>query len=115
MSSNRGTQNPNNGTPATTGAPKDPPKEEPKEKMTITQRVLNFKNKVMANKVGHFLVNGAKVLGVGAVGFLGYKAGQKSVKPVTVYIREGVTEEPQDEPKETEPVNDESGEVIEDE
>lgn len=59
-------------------------------------------DKAMSHKWVRGLVGGLKIAGVGTGLVLSYKAGVKSVKPTTVYIREGVTEEPEPvEPEET--------------
>ena len=90
-------ENGGNGTPA--------PEPAAKEKKTLTQRILHVRDKVMASKAGRIAVRGLKAVGVGGIAFLSYKAGAKSVKPTTIYIREGVTEEeekPVEEPQETE-------------
>lgn len=42
--------------------------------------------------VGKWTIRAATGMTIGGTGFLCYKAGQKSAKPVTVYIREGVDE-----------------------
>ena len=74
------------------------------EKVSIIGKVRKIRDRIMANKFGRIAVRGLKVVGVGAIGFASYKAGAKSVKPTTIYIREGVTEE---EPKTEEPVPEE--------
>lgn len=70
-------------------------------------------DKAMSHRWVRNVVGGLKIAGVGTGLVLSYKAGVKSVKPTTVYIREGVTEEPETvepETKEEEPVEDEAQE-----
>ena len=84
----------------------------PKEKTTFFGKILKFRDKVKATKAGRIAIKGLKAAGVGGLAFASYKAGVKSVKPTTVYIREGVTEE--ETPVETqETVDEETGEVTE--
>jgi hypothetical protein len=65
----------------------------------------------MLSKTGRFLVKASKILAVVGVGVASYKAGANSVKPTTVYIKEGVNEE---EPiEETEKTTEETGEAVE--
>lgn len=100
--SNRNTQNPNPNNGANNGGtPDNGGKKE--EKKTLATRIMKARDKVMASKAGRLAVKGLKVLGLGGVAYFSFKAGAKSVKPTTIYIREGVTEEeePEDEPTET--------------
>lgn len=85
---NRGNQN---GNQNQNGAPVNG--EQQKEKVTFMQRIMKVRDKVMASKAGRIAIRGLKVAGVGGIAFASYKAGAKSVKPVTVYIEKGVTEE----------------------
>ena len=52
-------------------------------------------DKAMSHRWVRNVVGGLKIAGVGTGLFLSYKAGAKSVKPTVVYVREGVTEEPE--------------------
>lgn len=80
------------------------------KKETFIGKILKTRDKIMASKAGRIVVRGLKVAGVGGLAFASYKAGAKSVKPTTIYIREGVTEE--ETPVETqETVDMETGEV----
>ena len=78
--------NGNQGTPGTTG-------NGGKEKESFIKKAIGLRDRVMASKIGRGVVRGLKALGVGGLVYVSYKAGVKSVKPTTVYIREGVTEE----------------------
>ena len=103
-------------TPANGGQnnePKAPEGGQQQEKKTsIIGKLIKIKDDLMQHKPVRMIVNGLKVAGVGGVAFFSYKAGARSVKPTTVYIREGVTEE--ETPVETqETVDEETGEVTE--
>ena len=63
------------------------------KKPTIREKALHAKDKILANKFGRMAVRGLKALGICGIGVACYKAGVRSVKPTTVYIKEGVTEE----------------------
>lgn len=107
-------QNRNNNTPNGgngNGAAGNPaPKQ--KEKTSFVGKILHIRDKVMESKTGRIIVKGLKIAGVGAVAFGSFKAGERHVKPTTIYIKEGVTEE--EKPVETqETVNEETGEVTE--
>lgn len=100
--SNRNHQNPanqNNGGNAP--APNNGTKEKKPGLLTKARKAYD---KAMSHKWVRGLVGGLKIAGVGTGLVLSYRAGVKSVKPTTVYIREGVTEEPetQEEPAEDE-------------
>ena len=82
-----------------------------KEKTSIIGKIMKVRDRVMASKAGRIVVRGLKVAGVGGLAFASYKAGAKSVKPTTIYIREGVTEEKPVETPET--IDEETGEVTE--
>lgn len=90
MSNNQNRSN-QNGNQNQNGAPVNG--EQQKEKVTFMQRIMKVRDKVMASKAGRIAIRGLKVAGVGGIAFASYKAGAKSVKPVTVYIEKGVTEE----------------------
>ena len=64
-----------------------------KEKTSFFGKIIKIKDRIMNNKVGRGIVRGLELAGVAGIGFVSYKAGAKSVKPTTIYIREGVTEE----------------------
>lgn len=95
---------PNNGaaTPADNGGKKE------ETKQTFVKKLMKTRDRIKANKAGKILLKVGKAIGVGGLAFLSYKAGARSVKPTTVYIREGVTEE-------EEPVKDQEPETEEEE
>ena len=97
---NQNTQNPNpNGANGGNGeAPNNGGKQE--EKKSIMKWLIHTKDAIQASKAGRIGLRIVKAIGVGGIAYCSYKAGAKSVKPTTVYIREGVTE---DEESETEP------------
>ena len=83
-----------------------------KEKKSIIQRLVHVKDKITATKVGRISLGLGKAAAAGGALYLSFRAGAKSVKPTTVYIREGATEE--EEPEEpTETIDQETGEIIE--
>ena len=105
---NQNTQNPNpNGANGENGAaPDNGGKQEGKK--TVMSRLIHVKDKIQASKAGRIGIRIVKGLGVGGIAYFSYKAGARSVKPTTVYIQSGVTEddEPETEPTETpEPEN----------
>lgn len=73
-----------------------------KKKVTLIGKMWKIRDKVMANKWGRRVVTGLKIAGVGAGCFVSYKAGVRSVKPTTVVIREGITDEEEEVLKEAE-------------
>ena len=88
------------------------PEKAPKEKVSFAGWIKKTRDKIQNSKTARIVVRGLKVAGVGGLAFGCYKAGAKSVKPTTIYIREGVTEE--ETPVETqETVDAETGEVTE--
>ena len=98
MSNNQNRGNNQNGNQNQNGAPVNGEQQKEKEelqmrKVTFMQRIMKVRDKVMASKAGRIAIRGLKVAGVGGIAFASYKAGAKSVKPVTVYIEKGVTEE----------------------
>ena len=101
MSNRNGNPNPN-GVNGSGTAPENGGKQ-PEEKKTLMTRILKTRDRIKASKAGRFGIKVLKGLGVGGVAYLSYKAGAKSVKPTTIYIREGVAEEeePEEEPTET--------------
>ena len=102
---NQNTQNPNpNGANGGNGAAPDNGGKQPEEKESLTTKIIKVKNKIKASKAGRVGIKILKGLGVGGVAYLSYKAGVKSVRPTTIYIKDGVTEdEPEDEPTEETP------------
>jgi hypothetical protein len=109
--SNRNHQNPANQNNGGNNAPAQDNGAKEKKPGLLTKARKAY-DKAMSHKWVRGLVGGLKIAGVGTGLVLSYKAGVKSVKPTTVYIREGVTEEPENEEQETkeEPAEDEAQE-----
>lgn len=96
------------------GTPENAGNGQQTQKTTIVGRILKVRDRVMKSRVGRIAVNGLKIAGVGGIAYASYRAGAKSVKPTTVYIREGVVEEAEEPTVETEPeVHEETGEAAE--
>jgi len=106
--SNRNNQNPqsNNGGNNVNAAPAEKPKKE-----KLIKRLIHKKDKIMASKWGRRAVRLVEGAALAGAGFGLFKAGQRSVKPTTVIIKEGVNED--ENPQEsTETIDQETGEVI---
>lgn len=104
--------NRNNNTPnGNVGGGNPQPEKQPKEKKSFTGWIKKTRDKIRNSKTGRIVVRGLEIAGVGGLAYASYKAGAKSVKPTTIYIREGVTEEAPVETNET--VDAETGEVTE--
>ena len=73
-----------------------------KQKRGLIGTIKHVRDTVMANKAGRIIVKGLKLATGGLIVVEAYKKGQKSVKPVTVYVQELPSESKEDNPAETE-------------
>lgn len=66
----------------------------------IYDGVVKMRDNIKASKTGRVFIRIAKGVTIGAGAYGAYRLGQKSVKPTTVYISEGVEEDNEEEPEE---------------
>ena len=85
--------NPNNGVNGGNGAAPENGGQQEKVKMTIGTRIMKARDRVLASKAGRITVKVLKIAGLGGLAYASFEAGKKSVKPTTIYIKEGVTED----------------------